>query len=267
MKRAIQDRVDREKLAHDNDGVLEESYKLKDRFHHIWSYPSRVRLETYRDKLLRDISGCDILDYGCGWGDYSEKYYLSGANVTGIDISDNFIRSAKAAFELKKYDRARYRFLQMDAHELEFDAESFDVVVGDGILHHLDANIALSEIYRVLKPGGRVLLFEPLAGNPLLKVFRLLTPSARTVDEKPLAGVDLQQYADSHNWYVEHVFCGVLEAPVAVLTSVIMPSRPDNLLLKVADSLERRMTESGVLLPWNQYVLLNFKKHDECINT
>ena len=260
MKTSLQDRVAREEQAHECDNVLEESYKLKNRFRHIWSYPSRKRLEKRRNDLLQNLNGKDVLDYGCGWGENGLIYYKSGANITGIDISEKFIKSANFNFQSKGCDNDRYSFIKMDAHDLKFNDDTFDFVVGDGILHHLDAEIALSEIYRVLKPGGRVLLFEPLADNPLLKLFRLLTPKARTIDEAPITGKNLRRYSCRHSWESDHLFCGVLEAPMAILTSIILPNRPENILLKATEPLERWMITNNVLLSWNQYVLLNFKK-------
>lgn len=259
MKEVIDNRVAREEIAHEEGNVLEESYKLKDRFHHIWSYPSRKRMENYKYQLLADIEGLNILDYGCGWGVSSLKYYNSGATVTGIDVSIRFINAANETFSSKGLDNSRYKFLKMDAHKLLFDDETFDFVVGDGILHHLDAEVALLEINRVLKPGGRVILFEPLAGHPLLKLFRLLTPKARTLDESPLTGADLSAYSMG-TWISEHQYCGVVEAPVAMLTSVLIPSRSDNALLKIADKFEKWLLDKKILLSWNQYVLLVFKK-------
>ena len=52
----------------------------------------------------------------------------------------------------------------------------FDAVLGKQILHHLDLGVAIPEIVRVLRPGGRAVFLEPLIHNPLLEGYRRLTP-------------------------------------------------------------------------------------------
>ncbi len=74
----------------------------------------------------------------------------------------------------------------MGAEKLEYDDDSFDIVFGFAILHHLELKHALSELHRVLKPGGYAIFAEPLEGNPGLKLYRALTPQYRTVDEQPI---------------------------------------------------------------------------------
>lgn len=81
----------------------------------------------------------------------------------------------------------------MDAHYLSLPDNSFDIVVGNGILHHLeDLNQVMHEIYRVLKPNGIAVFTEPLGMNPLLKIYRKLTPKYRTKDEKPFTEKELK---------------------------------------------------------------------------
>lgn len=254
------DRVRREQVAHTESDVLAEAYKLKDRFPHIWEYPSRKRLFAERDAYFEAISGKKVLDYGCGRGESSLYYLSKGAFVSGIDISPTYVETARAAAESAGYPRERYDFSVMDAHAMTFPNDHFDLVAGEGILHHLDADLAMKEIWRVLKPGGRVFLQEPLADNPLLKLFRWLTPKARTVDEEPFSGGAISRLTNPSRWKSECVYCGIVEAPVAMVTSVLMPSKPDNILLRAADSVEKWLIGNRVLLPWNQYVLLNLVK-------
>ncbi len=82
-------------------------------------------------------------------------------------------------------------FEVMNAEELSFDDESFDAVIGSGIVHHLDMATSMAEFARVLRPGGRALFLEPLGYNPAIELYRRVTPSQRTDDEHPLRRVDV----------------------------------------------------------------------------
>lgn len=259
-KSELLERVERERNAHSVNDVLAESYRLKNRFSHILSYPSRQRLFAKIEAVTCDLNGKLVLDYGCGRGESSLTYLMQGAVVRGIDISPVYVEEANLNAKKSGCPSERYQFLVMDAHALDFEDDTFDVIIGEGILHHLDADVALREIHRVLKPGGRVLLQEPLADNPLLKLFRLLTPRARTEDEAPFTGKDVKRLAHPDQWQSETTYCGVIEAPVAMATSVLFPNRPDNALLRTADRMERWIHARGFLLSWNQYVLFNLVK-------
>lgn len=81
----------------------------------------------------------------------------------------------------------------MDAHHLELDDGIFDVVLGNGILHHLpNLQAAVSEISRVLKASGYAVFTEPLGMNPIINIFRKRTPDCRTEDEKPFTMQELE---------------------------------------------------------------------------
>ncbi len=80
----------------------------------------------------------------------------------------------------------------MDAEALGFENDSFDVVYGSAIIHHLDGTRAMEEIVRVLRPRGKAIFVEPLGHNPAINLYRWLTPAARTSDEHPLTAHDLK---------------------------------------------------------------------------
>jgi ubiquinone/menaquinone biosynthesis C-methylase UbiE len=112
-----------------------------------------------------------VLDYGCGMGRYSIFMAKNGGEVTGIDISDVSIEVAKEKATREGVDK-QTRFLVMNCEALEFDDDSFDIVFNSGTLAYLDLQKALTEIVRVLKPGGIFLGIDTLGHNPLLNLNR-----------------------------------------------------------------------------------------------
>jgi SAM-dependent methyltransferase len=254
----LTDRVAREHEAHTERDVLAESVRLKAKFPHLATYPSKRRLYDRIDRHVADLRGKTILDYGCGRGEKAMLYLKNGAEkVSAIDISEVYVEDLKQQAEAAGIDPARCDFRAMDAHRLDFPDNSFDLVVGYGILHHLDPRIAFKEIHRVLKPNGRVLLQEPLADNPLLKIFRKSTPNARTEDEAPFTAGQVHMLETECGWKAESVYCGILEMPLALLTSKLIPGRPDNFVLRLADKLESWLHRHRILPGWNQYIVFD----------
>lgn len=145
---------------------------------------SRHRFHA-RDVALGELHQKKILDLGCGNGVAAMKSLRAGAYVTAIDISQKSIDFLIANAQKEQLDD-HLTALVMDAHHLTFEDETFDIVYGDGILHHLPMlEAAIKEIHRVLKPSGYAVFLEPLGTNPFLNVFRKFTPRMRTVDEQP----------------------------------------------------------------------------------
>jgi SAM-dependent methyltransferase len=139
---------------------------------------------------LYDPGGKRVLLYGCGPANDAGHFVQAGAtHVAGIDISDSEIDQAWSRARAEGYaDKVEFR--AGDAHATGYPDDSFDLIVGNAIIHHLDVRRALVELRRILRPGGRAVFNEPLAHNPLLRLGRRLTPSARTPDEHPLTVED-----------------------------------------------------------------------------
>lgn len=99
-------------------------------------------------ELLAPQRGEKILDLGCGTGDLTNKLYEYGAEVIGIDKSENMVKQA-----ISKYPHIP--FAVQDAIDLQFHSK-FDAVFSNATLHWVKPPIkALKGIYQSLKQGGR----------------------------------------------------------------------------------------------------------------
>jgi len=100
--------------------------------------------------------GLRVLEIGCGLGTDGVQFAKAGADYTGVDLTDAAIELARKRFELSGL---RGELRVSDAENLDFADESFDLVYSHGVLHHTpDIARAVSEIHRVLKPGGRAIV-------------------------------------------------------------------------------------------------------------
>lgn len=107
-------------------------------------------------------SGDDtLLDFGCGDGVPSICYAKIGYEVYGFDISPKNIERAQQLAH--KYDLdSKTHFSVSIAEELDFPDESFSVIAGIDILHHVEIERAIAECFRVLKKGGIAVFHEPV---------------------------------------------------------------------------------------------------------
>ena len=150
-------------------------------------------LSLHRSLILEACQdAAHVLDYGCGDGELSVLLAERASRVTGIDISERRIEAARDRAKAAVSASQRPTFAVMNAEQLAFADNSFDVVCGTSILHHLDLDRAVSELARVLKPNGTALFVEPLGHNPLINAYRKMTPSFRTPDEHPLLVGDFE---------------------------------------------------------------------------
>jgi ubiquinone/menaquinone biosynthesis C-methylase UbiE len=99
-------------------------------------------------------------------------FALTGAeHVDGFDIAETAIRRGTERVERQGLsDRVTLR--TMDASDLKYPDESFDMVIGTGVLHHVIKYPNIFEgLHRVMKPGARAFFMEGLADNPLFKLW------------------------------------------------------------------------------------------------
>jgi ubiquinone/menaquinone biosynthesis C-methylase UbiE len=134
--------------------------------------------------VQKNAPGKVFLDYACGNGAGAISAARAGAALAiGLDISpvsvQNATHDARAAGV-----GDRCVFIQADAENTRLPDSSVDLVMCNGMLHHLDLSFAFPEIRRILAPKGRLIAIEALDYNPFIKLYRTLTPQMRTEWEK-----------------------------------------------------------------------------------
>jgi ubiquinone/menaquinone biosynthesis C-methylase UbiE len=116
-------------------------------------------------KALPHIQGPRVLEVSFGMG-YLLSQYADRYDVTGIDYNPRYVEAAKQRLQSRQL---RANLLEGDAHALPFPDGSFNTLINtDAFTLYQDPQKAMSEFYRVLAPGGRLILMEynyPKDGN------------------------------------------------------------------------------------------------------
>ncbi len=178
-------RIEKEKQFH-NVTFAEHTRTSTDRFYAVAQSSTRL----YHDLILKHGAGKRVLEYGCGADSNAIKLAKHGAIMSGIDISEVAIEESKKIAAQQGVTDAE--FYVMNAEELEFEDDAFDLICGSAILHHLALGPAFAELARTLKPDGVAVFLEPLGHNPAINLYRSLTPDMRTEDEHPLLMSDFE---------------------------------------------------------------------------
>lgn len=150
---------------------LEHGRRISQVAEGIWSRdtPAGQRRMEYRfEDLQRFLTlgpESRLLELGAGTGVWTQRLTRLPVQITSIDLSPPLLDVAKS-----KLKRSSVQFQIADAEHLPFAAAGFDAVCGLSVLHHLDLDLVLKEIYRVLKPGGKIWFSEPNMMNPQILI-------------------------------------------------------------------------------------------------
>lgn len=163
----------------------------------------------YRERLINEpmfagleLDGKDVLEAMCGSGQTTGHLLSRGARVTGLDVSPQQVSSFR-----RKWPHVEVRCASI--FDSKIAAGSFDVVAIVGGLHHLHPKCALgiSEIHRLLKPGGYFCFAEPHQGSlpdALRKLWykydKLFAPNEASIDLEQLKA----EFAGKFKFPTEH---------------------------------------------------------------
>ena len=148
-------------------------------------------------RLLGPFSGSEVaLDSGCGTGSLAFAIAPNVADVVGVDVCEEYLEAARAAAP------GNVRFVAGDAMALPFRYAQFDLAGSHRVLHHVRRpELAVSELARVTKPGGRILVadqlgsVDPLRSLEMDRFERLRDPS----HQRLLPEQDIRGYLDAND--------------------------------------------------------------------
>ncbi|RJP51490.1 MAG: class I SAM-dependent methyltransferase [Anaerolineaceae bacterium] len=200
-------------------------------------------------EFLGDLRGARVLELGCGAGVMAVLLAKAGAHVTAFDLSSESVRLTRHRASL---NHVELEPLVSAGEFLPFASESFDVIIGKSILHHLVIEIGRRDLYRVLRKGGKAVFVEPLGMNPILTFARKYIPyphKAVVGVDRPLTYDDMRAWnTEASEWQAQEIqFLSMLERAFGWDTRFEFLRKTDRFLLKNVPFL-RRFCRYAVIL-------------------
>lgn len=185
------ERREREAVFHDQwaAAIDPETLLVDETFTSPTALENRYILEQFGD-----VRGKRVLDYGCGAAEGGVYLAKRGARVVAVDVSPGML---EAANRVAARHGVAIETRRVTENGIPADAGEFDLVYGNGVLHHVDLAVTRPELARVLAPTGTACFIEPLAYNPVIEVYRRLADTARTEDEAPLKFSDVERFREN----------------------------------------------------------------------
>ncbi len=150
----------------------------------IWNWESpagKLRWARRVNMLSKHLGpSMSVLELGCGAGYFTRELARTGADIIAIDVSPELLEIART-----NCSAPNVRYEIQNAYELIYPEAVFDSVVGSSVLHHLEIEMALREVYRVLKSCGTICFTEPNMLNPQIAIQKNVPWVKRKLGDSP----------------------------------------------------------------------------------
>ncbi|MET8797749.1 class I SAM-dependent methyltransferase [Nocardia sp. NPDC004568] len=204
-------------------GLVIAGMRRYNMFTAVWFLGRHRRLLAEMVRMSGAGPGDDAVDIGCGPGKLVRSLGArvgARGSVAGVDPS-----ASAVAYNQRRDDLPNHRYIQAPAQDLPLPDASVDVVTCTFVMHHIPEEhreAAISEMWRVLRPGGRLLLAD---AHPTRWMLFLFGRSARrNSDREPLDAIDVRHYTPVLRSvgfaYIGHVVSGYT-------TGIAIAAKPD----------------------------------------
>jgi ubiquinone/menaquinone biosynthesis C-methylase UbiE len=153
-----------------------------------WQTPAGQARSARRARFFREWghmnSQSRVLEIGCGTGEFTRQVAPHVGQLWATDLSPDLLRKAETKIS-QACPQAKVIFQVQDAMNLSLEAIQFDAVFGCSMLHHVDVRPALTEVFRVLRPGGWCVFSEPNMLNPQIALQKNIGFIKRRMGDSP----------------------------------------------------------------------------------
>lgn len=215
--------------------------------YNVFSERSNHRLISKCLELAKLRPPGRVADLGCGSGVFSAILSENGFDCLGLDISYGLVALGQRL-------RPNIRFLTADIEALPLPSCSLDGVMLSGVVHHLpDPRACAREVFRVLKPGGVFMAFDPNRMNPFMWLYRdraspFYSPLGVTENERPVLAHEIAAVFRKAGFKVGTDY-------ISDLSYRYVASSRLRWLLPAYNALDRALFAPSVMKPLRSFVL------------
>jgi ubiquinone/menaquinone biosynthesis C-methylase UbiE len=218
----------------------------------VFAPQANARLIAAFVRLSGLAPGARVADLGCGSGVFTELLRQEGYKSVGLDISPKLV-------ELGRTKYPGLELIEGDAENLPFEDASLDGVLLSGLVHHFpDPRGLAAEVYRVLKPGGRFVAFDPNRMNPFMWLYRdraspFYSPVGVTENERPVLARRVAQIFGNEGFRVQTDY-------LAGLAYRYVASERTRIFLPIYNFIDNVVFNLAIMRPLRPFVLTSGQK-------
>jgi SAM-dependent methyltransferase len=220
--------------------------------YNVFTPEANARLVDAFKRLSGLPAGARVADVGCGSGLFTEMLRRAGYATVGLDISPKLVALGRSKYP-------GLELIEGDAENLPFETASLDGVLLSGLVHHFpDPRRLAAETFRVLRPGGRFVAFDPNRMNPFMWLYRdraspFYSPVGVTENERPIRAEQTAQVFRDAGFRVETDY-------LAGLAYRYVASARTRALLPLYNFIDNAIFNLGIMKSIRPFVLTSGEK-------